>query len=245
MIERMGRISNPLTIIAIFAALAEIAGTISLGIVDASLQSVFVWFVMLFPVLLVASFFLTLNFNPKVLYAPADFRDDKSFIATVSGDFDRPFLTVQRGDVGPLPKTLPPSREIDEGRADAGLKSANASFALLLKRLKRDMAKNKLWSIGFGMEGEGYFILRLVLPREIVGDRRSSETSYIIKTEADHEQVRLHAIGTDITETDPQQFSARLYNRISKMLDSCIDPARLAVYKPPEKGDQSDPSNEG
>lgn len=239
MIEKISRISNPLTIIAIFAALAEIAGTVSLGIVDKSLQSIFVWFVMLFPVLLVIAFFLTLNFNPKVLYAPADFRDDKSFIATVSGAFDRPFLMVQRGDVAELPKKLLPSAEIDGWQTPEGLQSANAFFGFLMERLEADLEKNKLWSISFEMHGEGYFLLRLVLPKEIVADRRSTEGSVIVRTQLQQGQVHLHAIGADITDTDPKHFAVKVYDQISKMLYSGIDPARLAVYKPPRKGEQA------
>lgn len=56
MIEKIRAVSNPLTIIAIFAALAEIAGTIMLGLVDATIQSIFVWFVMIFPILIVVLF---------------------------------------------------------------------------------------------------------------------------------------------------------------------------------------------
>ena len=85
MIERIKTVSNPLTIIAIFAALAEIAGTIALATVDKELQRVFVWFVMMFPTLIVILFFLTLNFNPKVLYAPSDFRDEENFLNTLNG----------------------------------------------------------------------------------------------------------------------------------------------------------------
>lgn len=81
MIEKIKRVSNPLTIIAIFAALAEVSGTVALGLVDASLQSQFIWFVMLFPVLLVLLFFITLNFNPKVLYSPGDFDDETNFMS--------------------------------------------------------------------------------------------------------------------------------------------------------------------
>lgn len=69
MIERMRTVNNPLTIIAIFAALAEVAGTVAIAVVDRSLQSAFLWFVMGFPVTLVVLFFVTLNWNPKVLYA--------------------------------------------------------------------------------------------------------------------------------------------------------------------------------
>lgn len=85
MIEKMRSVSNPLTIIAIFAALAEVAGTVVLALVDQSIQSTFVWFVMLFPTLIVGLFFITLNFNPKVLYAPSDFKDEDNFLQTMLG----------------------------------------------------------------------------------------------------------------------------------------------------------------
>ena len=42
------QVSNPLTLIAIFASLAEIAATSVLPIVKGEVQGVFVWYVMLF-----------------------------------------------------------------------------------------------------------------------------------------------------------------------------------------------------
>lgn len=86
MIEKIKSISNPLTIIAIFAALAEINATVSIGLVDKELQGIFIWFVILFPTLLVSLFFLTLNFNTKVIYAPSDYKDDNSFYKMLMGD---------------------------------------------------------------------------------------------------------------------------------------------------------------
>lgn len=85
MFDRIKTISNPLTIIAIFAALAEVAGASTLFALGADLQGIFIWFVMGFPSMLVCLFFLTLNFNPRVLYAPSDFRDEGNFLHTLRG----------------------------------------------------------------------------------------------------------------------------------------------------------------
>lgn len=74
------KISNPLTLIAVFASLSEIAGTVVLPGLEPAVQALFVWFVMLFPCGLVLLFFLTLNFNAKVLYAPGDFSDEANFL---------------------------------------------------------------------------------------------------------------------------------------------------------------------
>lgn len=80
MIESIKKISNPLTIIAIFAGLAEISGTLILPFLRESSQDLYVWFLMGFPTLLIVLFFITLNFNHKVLYAPSDFRDEDNFV---------------------------------------------------------------------------------------------------------------------------------------------------------------------
>lgn len=83
MIENIKTIRNPLTIIAIFAALSEIAGVTAIGLLSEELQKIFIWFVMIFPSLLVFLFFVTLNFNSKVLYAPSDYKDESNFISLV------------------------------------------------------------------------------------------------------------------------------------------------------------------
>ena len=80
MIEKIGHVNNPLTIIAIFAGLAEVSGTTILPLLKENIQSTYIWFLMIFPSALVAMFFLVLFFRREILYAPSDFRDDASFI---------------------------------------------------------------------------------------------------------------------------------------------------------------------
>lgn len=79
MIEKIGHIKNPLTVIAIFAGLAEVSGTIVLPLLSLQTQQTFVWFLMIFPSSLVVLFFLTLLLKHHVLYAPTDFRSDDAF----------------------------------------------------------------------------------------------------------------------------------------------------------------------
>lgn len=80
MLEKVAHIKNPLTVIAIFAALAEVSGTVVLPFLEKDLQEIYVWFLMAFPVLLVLAFFLTLNFNRRALYAPSDYREEQHFV---------------------------------------------------------------------------------------------------------------------------------------------------------------------
>lgn len=80
MMENIKSINNPLTIIALFAGLAEIAMTVAIKLVLPELQYIFIWFVMGVTVLIILLFFLTLNFNAKVLYAPSDYKDEQNFV---------------------------------------------------------------------------------------------------------------------------------------------------------------------
>jgi hypothetical protein len=78
-IDKVSHVKNPLTVIAVFASLAEISGTVVLPLIEKETQQTFVWFLMIFPTLLVLSFFGTLIFKPHVLYAPSDYKDENIF----------------------------------------------------------------------------------------------------------------------------------------------------------------------
>ena len=84
MLEKIKHVANPLTVISIFAAIVEVGATVALPFLSPASQQVFIWFLIGFPSVLVLLFFLTLNFNHRVLYAPSDYREDSSFLAAAS-----------------------------------------------------------------------------------------------------------------------------------------------------------------
>jgi hypothetical protein len=89
MTEKIGLIKNPLTIIAIFAGIAEVSGTIVLPFISETNQLQFIYFLIIFPSLLVILFFITLNFNNKVLYAPSDYKNEDNYIRINKFDISR------------------------------------------------------------------------------------------------------------------------------------------------------------
>lgn len=68
--KRLNRFINPISIIAVFAALSEASATTVLPYLDDDNRQIYIWFLIAFPSALVILFFLTLNFNNKVLYNP-------------------------------------------------------------------------------------------------------------------------------------------------------------------------------
>lgn len=89
--EKVERIRNPLTLIAIFAGLSEVAMTAVLPSLPPENQRIFMWFVIIYPLLLVCGFFYILIWRREVLYAPSDFKDDATWLA-VMRDKERKIL---------------------------------------------------------------------------------------------------------------------------------------------------------
>ncbi|MFF2015018.1 hypothetical protein [Paenibacillus sp. NPDC058177] len=103
MVDKVKKVSNPLTIIAIFAGLAEVSSTVALGLLEPSLQKIFIWFVMVFPSVLVVLFFLILCFRSDALYAPSDFKDEKNFLI-YRGSFVTTEVIESKEDNGEIEK---------------------------------------------------------------------------------------------------------------------------------------------
>ena len=80
MTEKINHVKNPLTIIAIFAGIAEVSGTIITPFIDKELQGIFIYFLIGFPTILVVLFFVTLWFKSNVLYAPSDFSNEENYV---------------------------------------------------------------------------------------------------------------------------------------------------------------------
>lgn len=89
MTEKIGLIKNPLTVIAIFAGIAEVSGTLVLPFISTNNQLTFIYFLIIFPSILVILFFLTLNFNNKALYAPSDFNNEENYIKIFKYDVSK------------------------------------------------------------------------------------------------------------------------------------------------------------
>ncbi|RIJ10539.1 hypothetical protein DXT77_12280 [Pseudomonas sp. 91RF] len=80
MLKNNRKITNPISVIAIFAFISETSAAVSLPFLDNDEREIYIWFLISFPFYLLFLFFITLNFNYRSLYAPSDFDNDKNFL---------------------------------------------------------------------------------------------------------------------------------------------------------------------
>lgn len=79
--EYFSWIRNPMTVIALFVGLTEVAFGVAFSEFPQSLQVPLVWLMVLFPVICALGFFAVLFSRPHHFYSPTDFRSDESYLA--------------------------------------------------------------------------------------------------------------------------------------------------------------------
>lgn len=101
---------NPLGIISLFVFFIEAIATVSLNIaVDTIYAGHIVWFIILFPTLIVILFFGTLWFKRASLYAPMDYSDPQAFQALlqpVEHKVDQIAAKQEAADIDPVTTEL-------------------------------------------------------------------------------------------------------------------------------------------
>jgi len=74
---------NPLGIIALFLALVHGMNVVLVEVasdLDPNQRQIIIWFLVLFPVLVLITFYLLVTKHPDKLYAPSDFTDEANFV---------------------------------------------------------------------------------------------------------------------------------------------------------------------
>lgn len=160
MLGRYKNINNPLTVIAMFATLAEVASTVVLPTLVLDVANIFIWYVIFFPVGIVVAFFLTLNFNPKVLYAPGDYKDEANFLEMLQGttkvssglELMKKNVDAMKNDLSKFQRSKGASKDIKELQKKLDNLSLQASST-------GEVAKKMQLEVGSSL-GDGFSSLR-------------------------------------------------------------------------------------
>lgn len=228
----ISKVSNPLTIIAIFAGLAEINGTVVLSLVPTNTQEIFLWFIIGFPTLLVALFFVTLNFNPKVIYAPSDFSNEDNFLKTLSsgGKYftseqielvkdgekkEEGVLLLEREEWSNFGTELFPQE------TKLHVKYGNEFSSHLFKLLSKYTDQKIFSYLAFGIQAPEYFTFNYSYNPDAFekGDRVSGPQTIIIRILRDQGgTLRMAALGKNIISDNPEEFSVKIYQYLERQI---------------------------
>ncbi len=99
-------IRNPLTVIVIFAGIAEVAMTVTLVKLSENTQYIFIWFVMIFPLVLIGAFFFILYKKPAVLFSPSDYKKDEMYLTSIGSQDHYEKLVIKVEQLEQISETL-------------------------------------------------------------------------------------------------------------------------------------------
>lgn len=214
MSDRFRKVDNPLTIIAIFSGITEVAASTALPFLGDPAQSVFVWFLFLFPFALVAAFFSTLNFNPRVLYAPGDYKDEEHFLEALSLSQERPQITITSPDDTPHRIQEPASEKNGrspmstlQGLTQAELDKVNAMFEVFSEKARNLFESRLITGYTFGYQGDGLFLITMMLDA-MKGPNVESRILRAVTSPSD--VVQLHIAGQNLSSTSPEEMAELL-----------------------------------
>ncbi|MDH0303985.1 MULTISPECIES: hypothetical protein [unclassified Pseudomonas] len=101
---------SPLTLIAVFAGVIEASALASLPFLSDDSQTIYTWFLVVFPFFLTVLFFLTLNFNTGSLFAP-DKHEPCSSPAPTAAPHATPNSTAQEAHEAPAAAAEQPAEQ--------------------------------------------------------------------------------------------------------------------------------------
>lgn len=138
------QIKNPLVLIAVFASLSEIAMTVTLLRLPESIQLVFVWFVMVFPIILVGGFFFVLYRKPAALFSPADYEQDEMYLNSIGSNNN----SELKKKIELIEASLQVVQQFIEASSNNGSKPKLTEFSTKLKQLEvaQQFETNSLYS---------------------------------------------------------------------------------------------------
>ena len=224
MIENVNKINNPLTIIAIFAALAEVNATISLGLIPETLQAQFIWFIITFPTLLVISFFITLNFNPKVMYAPSDYKNEENFLNTISGRYKVEQINVTNENIVDIEQILQSKNNNffgkDEPKTNSNLmlKYGNKYFSELVTYFKINIENKIITSLMFSIHSDDLFLLSIDFNKARFSENFPTRQDYILRFTEENGNIIGEIAGTSLKSENHSALSRQTFELINERL---------------------------
>lgn len=144
-------VKNPLGIIALFIALIYGCATLSLGMTAANLTSderqIIIWFIVIFPVVVLFVFYLLVTKHHVKLYSPRDFKNDDSFLKTLSVKqqekrLDDDIMSLESVDLIKSELKKPQNEEVFFSRSGKG-KTEEISTVVNELEISRHTVRNK------------------------------------------------------------------------------------------------------
>jgi hypothetical protein len=229
MTEKIGRISNPLTIIAIFAGLAEVSSTVAVALLKPEVQKIFIWFMIGFPSLLILLFFCTLLIKPNVLYAPGDFQDEENFLKNLNNQYFKKVVITSSPDGNNVEQlsvesTPEPVKRIGDTTVES------VEFSNKVKEISDGVVQGLRHELQVGGRLNGVTFSRLAYdifsvgiffrPDRLKTDVGVSSTETVMRLSTENKTVMVEMLGPNIKSSSTQEIVEKLLRSFRNLIET-------------------------
>jgi len=179
-----------------------------------------------FPTLLVLCFFITLNINPRSLYAPSDYKDEDNYVKIMSGakvsEFENKLTEATKDNFREIRGNINFVKTKDNNsRDEVFLNNANAFFNDLLV-LSADFFDSKiLESIRIEAQSKEFFVLEFNINKEYRNKAKLANSYFVIIniTFDNTDNLKFIAIGKNIIDNSPVSFAHNVFEYMKSFID--------------------------
>jgi len=169
--------------------------------------------------LLVLCFFITLNINPRSLYAPSDYKDEDNYVKIMSGakvpEFENKSVEATKDNFRNVIGNINFSKTKDNKNSseEVIVNNANVFFNNLLK-LSADFFDSKmLESIRIEAQNKEFFVLEFNINKEYCKKEKLPDFYFVvINITCDNKNnLQFIAIGKNIVDKSPVSFAEDIF----------------------------------
>lgn len=250
-----GLAKNPLGIIALFVSLIYGFACLVLSSSISNLEGPderlpLIWFVIVFPVIILIAFIILVVKHHEKLYAPSDYSNEDLFLTTFKDkgkEYQETQVQVTKEnlkDKSDLKDAIRKSDNTDfndvlfseQGKTNLDL--ANKTFSSIRESLSDLLESNIVSGFGFGVQSPEYYICSIKFGKDFLQEGKTDEETIIIRvTEYGNDNYAIIGIGKGLIEDDPDKFGERLREYlITKFLPKIMKPDELKKITVPNNG---------
>jgi len=230
-----GLAKNPLGIIALFVSLIYGFACLVLGISisnfkDSTERLPLIWFVILFPVVILGAFVFLVTTHHGKLYSPSDYGDTEAFLKTLGANRFEPVQIDSAKNINNSNTIISSvslvakaeGANLNQGTFSPATKEnlimANRFHRLFIEEINKKKYRKAFYQLSFGAQAPEYFILGCGFSKKYLSRKTALRRVEIIIriTRDDKGILNMIGIGKGIVEIDVNLFAERILEYIDK-----------------------------
>jgi ABC-type transport system involved in multi-copper enzyme maturation permease subunit len=238
--QAKGLTKNPLGIIALFVSLIYGFACLVLSTSISNLNEIserlpLIWFIILFPIIILICFVFLVTKHHGKLYSPSDYGNAESFLKTLEGakkfepiqieiDSNETIGTQNKNQLVKKVEDINLNKGIFSPETKDNVKMLNEFFSYFMETVETKPYNDKFRELSISAQAPEYFILTCSFQKDkLKAENTTSKEVIIIRVTKDNNGVlNMIGIGKNLIETNPIKFGEEVIKHIDNFAEKIL-----------------------